>query len=60
MGTKPYLLCVDANGNEVFFPVEYTNLGKPRLSESQQEGMPFFAYGSLVELRKLLNRIKEV
>ena len=60
IGIRIFLLCEDKQGNEVLLPIEHTNLGKPRLSESQQEGVPYFAYNDLVELRRIINNARNV
>jgi len=59
-GPKPFLLCEDGNGNEALLPVEYTNLGKPRLSDEQQEVAPYFIYNDLIELRIIIENIKQM
>jgi len=59
-GPKPYVLCVDNNGDEVALPVEHTNLGKPRFIESEQDGVLFFAYKELLELKRIVESIKNV
>ena len=56
-GTRPYLLCIDNDGIEAYIPVEYTNLGHPRLSDEQREDLPYFAYKDLVELKKIIDSL---
>ena len=59
-GPKPFVLCMDDNGNEVALPVEHTNLGKPRFRELEQDVVLFFAYNELLELRQIIDSIKNV
>ena len=59
-GPAVFLLCTDEEGEEVLIPVEHTNLGKPRLSEDQQEGVPCFDYTNLIELRGIVNSMRNM
>ena len=52
-------VCLDENENEVYLPVDYTSLGKKRLSDNEQHGdVPCFNYKDLIELRKIINSIR--
>ena len=56
-GPKSFLICIDEEEREVLLPVEYTNLGKSRLSDNHQGEAPFFAYNDLVELRRIMDSL---
>jgi hypothetical protein len=57
---KEFLSCVDENGSEVSLRVEYTNLGKPGLSDEQREAMPCFYFNDLNELQKIIKSMSDL
>ena len=59
-GPKPYLICITEDGEEALLPVEHTSLGKPRLSEDEQDGVPYFTYGDLLELKRIIESLESI
>ena len=58
--TKQFVLCINDAGDEALLPVEYTNLGKLGFNVDQQGEAPYYAYGDLVELRKIIDSMTAV